>query len=404
MMPMTRQQVEILLDTPARSDYVVSAYIDMTVQDGFQRHLELALKNEARSAAPALAEAEARKDLDANIAVIREVLQNESYPTARGLAVFSSVARGLRQVIPLEFPVDDRLVIDEEPFLLPILERCHAEPSFLIAHFNSNEAHLLERYHGRPEPARDMEREDADDDIQRDKPRFTNKKRLAATHHERLQGAEDTPFFRELAGAIAERWKEGDFAGLILLAPQQDSAAVRKLLPREIEAHVIGEAPHALTASVNALNDVVCRLVDPWEAERRRRILAEMEERRKQGHLLAQGPTEVLDALQQGRAAQLLFSAGRELPGARCSACGYRFGAPVGVCPYCQGRCESRDAAQDILRMATKHRVPVHVFREPAKEDPLATAGGVAALLHADENWTKREAVYPETKTHAPVG
>src|SRR5262249_42541751 len=68
MMPMTRQQVEILLDTPNQRDYVVSAYADMTVQDGFNRYVDRYLKNQARAAGEALAAAEARKDLDANLA------------------------------------------------------------------------------------------------------------------------------------------------------------------------------------------------------------------------------------------------------------------------------------------------------------------------------------------------
>src|SRR5689334_18435860 len=67
MSPMTRQEIEILLDTPDRRDYVVSAYADMTAQDGFNRYLELHLKNQARAAGEALAVAKARKDLDANI-------------------------------------------------------------------------------------------------------------------------------------------------------------------------------------------------------------------------------------------------------------------------------------------------------------------------------------------------
>src|SRR3954453_14462996 len=122
MMPITRQQIEILLDTPDQRDYVVSAYADMTVQDGFKRYVDLYLKNQVRAAGDALTEAKARKDLDANIAVIREAVETQAFPTARGLAVFSGVARGLRHVIPLEFPVENRLVIDEEPFLLPLLE------------------------------------------------------------------------------------------------------------------------------------------------------------------------------------------------------------------------------------------------------------------------------------------
>ena len=316
MMPITRQQVEILLDTPDQRDYVVSAYADLTVRDGFKRYLEQSLNHQAKSADAALARAPARKDLDANINVIREAVQVELNSEARGLAVFSSVARGLREVIPLEFPVENHLVIDEEPFLLPLLERWYCEPAFLIALFNDNEAHLYERHHGRPEPVRDLEREDATQDIQRDKPRFTYKKRFTATRHERLHGTEDSPFLRELSDAIAERWKEGDFAGLVLLGKPQDTAALRKVLPKTLDAVVVGEATHAMTGNTDDLNDAVSRLVDDWQSERQRQVLAEFHERLKEKHLVANGATEVLDALQQGRATQILFGTRRDIPGA----------------------------------------------------------------------------------------
>jgi hypothetical protein len=34
-----------------------------------------------------------------------------------------------------------------------------------------------------------------------------------------------------------------------------------------------------------------------------------------------------------------------------------------------------------------KQRLPVHLFRPGPKDDPLAPAGGVAALLRAEANW-----------------
>jgi len=402
MMSITRQQIEILLDIPDQRDYVVSAYADMAVQDGFKRYVDLYLKNQVRAAGDALTEAKARKDLDANIAVIREAVETQAFPTARGLAVFSGVARGLRHVIPLEFPVENHLVIDEEPFLLPLLEHWYGEPSYLIALFNSNEAHLFEVSHSRPERVRDLEREDVDQEIQRDKPRFTFKKRFAATHHERLHGPEGALFLRDVADAIGEQWKNGDFAGLVLLGQSQDTAALRKLLPRELDALVVGEAPHAMTQNADELTDDVGRLVNDWQAERQRQILAELNERWKQDHLVANGATEVLDALQQGRAAQVLFGTRRDVPGARCPDCGYRFGAPVEVCPYCQGRCQKVNAVQDILRLAIRHQVPVFLFRVPAKNDPLEPAG-VVALLRAEANWAPNAKVAQESEGHPQV-
>ena len=66
-----------------------------------------------------------------------------------------------------------------------------------------------------------------------------------------------------------------------------------------------------------------------------------------------------------------------------------RFGAPVGTCVYCQAKCGRINAVQEILRMALRHHVPVHLFRRGngGTPDPLAQAGGVSALLRAEANW-----------------
>jgi hypothetical protein len=181
MMPITRQDIEILLDTPNQRDYVVSAYADMRVQDGFNRHADRFLQNEARAVEAALATAGARKDLEANLAVIREAIQAQADPMMRGLAVFSSVARGLRRVIPLDFPVENHLVVDEEPFLLPLMAHRYGEPFYLVAAFDSNELHLFEMPHTHPLLLGVVKRDEADQEIQRDKPRLTHKRRFAGT-------------------------------------------------------------------------------------------------------------------------------------------------------------------------------------------------------------------------------
>src|SRR4051794_41667425 len=111
MMPITRQQIEILLETPKEHDYIVSAYADMTVKDGFRSYVDTNLRNQARAAEEALKDNDFRKTLDANIDVIRQAVQDNPEPAARGLAVFSNVATGYRQVLPLHFPVHDPLVI-----------------------------------------------------------------------------------------------------------------------------------------------------------------------------------------------------------------------------------------------------------------------------------------------------
>src|SRR5262249_55322384 len=156
-----------------------------------------------------------------------------------------------------------------------------------------------------------------------------------------LHGIEDVRFLREIADAVAHHVRGGPYAGLILLGHPSITQPLRSLFPREVEEAVVGEASHMMTTRGDDLADDVSRLIEEDRASRRARVLDEFRQRCEQKHLVACGPTEVLDALQQGRATDVLFGRGSDLAGARCRDCGYRLGAAAGVCPYCQGACST---------------------------------------------------------------
>ncbi len=397
MMPITRRDIEILLDTPDRRDYVVSAFVDRRVQDGFHRYIDVQLRNQAREANQALSEAKARKALEANIeAILRAVDGADS--AAKGLAVYSGVERKLFHVVSLDFPVENQLVIDEEPFVLPLLERWYGDPNYLVAVVDSRHAHLFEVHTGVAEEVKGIDRDIPE--MQRDKPRFTYKKRFSQTHHERLQSLDNDEFFKEIAGVIADHWKTGAFTGLILLGQPPATAALRRLLSKDLNGSVVEEHAQTMTSRPEDVADDVTRVMERWREIQRSEILGELQERWKRNHLVADGPTAVLDALQQGRATRVVIGPRRDLGGARCNDCGYRFGAPVGTCAYCQSPTRTVNAVQEILRMALRHRVPVFLFERGLTEDPLARAGGVAALLRAEANWAPDASTAQATQGH----
>ncbi len=223
--------------------------------------------------------------------------------------------------------------------------------------------------------------------MQRDKPRFTYKKRFARAFDERLHSLDEDAFLKSIAESITEHWKTGAFTGLILLGSSTNTSAVRRLLDKEMNAQVVEEHSQTMTSRPSDVTDDVARVMDQWRARREQEILGELQQRWKENHLVANGATDVLDALQQGRATQVVIGPRRDLAGARCVECGYRFGAPVATCVYCQGSTRSINAVQEILRMALRHRILVHLFDRRRPEDPLAHVGGVAALLRAEANW-----------------
>lgn len=384
MMPITRPELEILLDTPDRRDYVVSAFADLRVRDGFRSFVDVHVRNQARSAHGALSEADARKALDENLAPIERALANAD-SSARGLAIFSGAQRQLFHVVNLPFPVENELVIDEDPFVLPLLERWYGDPTYLVAVIDTHHLHLFEAHSGVTEEVKEIDRDIPE--MQRDKARFTYKKRFAKAFDERLQKPDQDEFFKGIADAIAEHWKTGAFTGLILLGSSTNTSAVHRLLDKEIGAQVVEEHAQTMTSKPADVADDVERAMNQWREQREDQVLGELRQRWKENHLVANGTTEVLDALQQGRATQVVIGPRRDLPGARCFDCGYRFGAPVATCVYCQGQTRSINAIQEILRMALRHRIPVHLFDRQRPEDPLASVGGVSALLRAEANW-----------------
>ncbi|MEW4567956.1 hypothetical protein AB1L88_08825 [Tautonia sp. JC769] len=394
MMPITRDDLEILLDTPQQLDYVVSAYADLTVRDGFRHFARTELANIARDADVALSEAEARKALDEHLEPILKDLE-QAKPGTRGLAAFSAPGRGLFHVVHLNFPVENKLVLDEDPFILPLLERWFGDPSYLVALVDSHELHLFEAHSGHAEHVTGLNKE-VPTEIQRDKPRFTYKKRFLDAWHERQQQLTNDQFLKGAAEAISDHYRGGAFTGLILLGQAPTTSAIRRLLHKEADAAVVLEHAQAMRPEpkVKDVEDDVARAMDQWRAAERGRLLDELEQRWERNHLVANGPTEVLDALQQGRAVEVIFGPDRTMPGARCLSCGYRFGAPTAECVYCNGRTISVNAVQEILRMAIRQRMArVHLLDRPDERapDPMARANGVAAFLRAEANWAPPE-------------
>jgi hypothetical protein len=404
MMPITRRELEIVLDQPGQRDYVVSAYADLTIKDGFDNFVDVQMRNLARAAQEALARVPARKGLNENLELVRRAVAAHD-PSAKGLAVFASASRGLNKSIHLEFPVETRIVVDEEPFILPLLEHWHGEPIYLVALVDSDRARLFEAHAGAVEEVRNFEREDLVEPIERDKPRFTYKKRFAATHHERLHGMDEDKFLQNVADLIDDHWERygGRFAGILLLGQAPITSTLVRLLPRDLRQAVVEQAPQFMTSRPHNVADDVARVMKRWHSERDDQFRREVSARWKTQYRVANGPSDVLDALQQGRAAQVLIGSRRDIEGSRCEGCGYRLGAVVRSCPYCQGHCRTVNIVQEVLRMALRHRVAVHLFRALPKDDPLQRVGGLSALLHAEANWAPDRELAEASQGHGQL-
>src|SRR5450830_1599264 len=127
MTELTLPNVQLLLDRPKGEGMIVSCYVDTSLA-GYQAVWRQRLKNEVAQVEQRLAENhEARRRFTRDIAVIRSVLGKPVARRARGMAVFSAAAQDFFQVFALSVPVRDALVLDEQPYLVPLLETIHRQ-------------------------------------------------------------------------------------------------------------------------------------------------------------------------------------------------------------------------------------------------------------------------------------
>src|SRR5919204_3506619 len=116
---------------------VVSCYADTSAIDGFKPLWVTRFKTEAGAVKRLLAEAPhpGRNNVDRDLAAIRSTLESpqaRQARSARGLAVFSDSRRGLLRTFALSLPVDNRVVVDATPYLVPLLEVLFRNRSYLV--------------------------------------------------------------------------------------------------------------------------------------------------------------------------------------------------------------------------------------------------------------------------------
>ena len=133
MAALTREHIQVLLDQPGGRGMVVSCYADTSVAEGFQAHWLQPFKTEASRIRQLLAEDhQARLEFERDLEAIRRALESPEARQARGMAVFSAAARDFFLALPSEVPFENRLVVGDEPYVVPLVEAYLREQGYLV--------------------------------------------------------------------------------------------------------------------------------------------------------------------------------------------------------------------------------------------------------------------------------
>ena len=383
VVPPTFKNVQWLADHPRGEGLIVSCYADTSVS-GVRSLWREELKNEVKRIEETLAERPAaRTSFERNMSAA-ETLLDRRPPDAQGMAVFAAVERDLLQVYPLSVPVPNRLVVDEEPYLVPLLELLNRQRRYLVVHTDTHRGRLYTAVPGAVHLI-----EEISEDVpkrQRSAGELWGKQQATIARHRKDHVLH---YFTELVREVERAWPEERYDGLVLLGEHEVLEELRRHLPDHLARRVVREAPHAWVGKQVRLESKVGAIHADAVREHDLQVLEQVKRRLLEHHQIAVGPQEVIDALrnsQVGFPGSIVMEPDRGEVAWRCPGCGALFARTADQCPFCQSRCEQTNLWQAITLLAARHGIPVHTV---AAGLGLQEHGGMVALLARGEPWSE---------------
>jgi hypothetical protein len=362
MLAITDRAVQVLLDHRAGRGLIVSCYAGPALTDDFRSLWSQHLKGQAAEIERRLGDGPQAR-FGTNIELIRDALGTLTARRARGMAVFSAAEQNLFYAFPLGVPMADRLVLDEMPYLVPLLEAMHRQRRYLGVLTDSHRSRLYETAWGHSRLLREMEEN------------FPRGQRSAAEMWSKHR------YRKRLAAAIDRAWRAAPFHGLILVGDDETLRTVHATLPPLVRQHIVHTEPYSWSPDNPTVDAAVQEVLDGAVRAHDGRLEAELERRLHARELIAAGPQEVVDALRNGQVGYpgfLILEPDRGEIATQCRGCGALFTAMPDQCAFCQGRCDTVNLWQEVLVFAARHNITAHIVE---RHPELSRHGGIAAAL-----------------------
>jgi peptide subunit release factor 1 (eRF1) len=354
---------------PAAHPGVVSVYLNTSWSDEHQRDRtrvfltrELARAREAGGAEP--------DDLDW---IEREgdmLVEQTAVPEAAGVAMFACRALGLREVIPVRVPFQERFVVADRPDLGALGELLDEHASAMIVVVDGESARLLPLHPGGA---------GTEVALERDVPGRHARggwAQLAQSRYARHIETHRDQHFEAVADAVTQIVDTQGIRRILLAGHENELAAFRDRLPERLRRLAVGQI-HATRWEPSSA--ILRRAAERLDLQEHSDEVVDVDdvltEAAKGGRAVA-GPG-TLEAARRGAIHRLYILADLRRPGRACERCGALQEAGA-ACWLCGGATRDIELAAAVVdRVQTTggsvETVPVHAG--------LAAAGGLAARL-----------------------
>ncbi|MGP0100823.1 MAG: Vms1/Ankzf1 family peptidyl-tRNA hydrolase [Solirubrobacteraceae bacterium] len=290
--------------------------------------------------------------------------------SARGLAVFYSAPADLFEVVALPRPVTAMAVVQERPFIEPLVALAAPE-RWCVLLVSRRAGRIL---YGTREHL--LEAASVLDDVRGQHAQGGR----SQSRYQRGIESEVDEHVRRTCSALFEHFKARGFERLLLAGPAELRPRVEHDLHPDLSRRLAGHFEIDVErATPDEVHQRAAPQIEADERRRERETLERLTEGMAPGGHAAAGLDEVLQLLNERRVQTLLLAHGFATPGFECPRCG-RLASSDGPCPADGAALEPwEDITERAIHLALDQSAAVIVVRHEA--DALRAHAPIAALL-----------------------
>jgi peptide subunit release factor 1 (eRF1) len=306
---------------------------------------------------------------DLSMQMIREVLE-ENPTRAEGVCVFACALLDFVRGYPISMPLPNEIHVGPAPYIRPLAELQDEHQTFAVLACSNRATRIY---------LVTNEAVDSQERVRGGVKNHVRKGGWSQMRYSRRRSNQLLQYAKEVASALEELVRAHRLERIVLLGSAETMNEIEEALAPTVAEKVVGKERFDLHQGEDAVLEEAYELYFAEEREEEQRYWERIHNEYKRNGLAAVGPTEVLDALRQGRVETLLITRDAQIRGVQCRECEH---VVHGVPQTCQ-QCGSDSIFEiDLLEALTRHAKLTGAHVEFSDEIPgLTRVKHAAALL-----------------------
>lgn len=314
------------------------------------------------------------KKIKHDIEKIEAYLAGNKREFKKGLALISSAPVNFWQSYHFTVPVKNELIIDDTPYIKPLLSLFDSYPAYAVLLVDKEFARIFYIHLGKIEVYTEM--------LTPDVPGKHKKGGwfgLEQSRYERHIDYHVSRHMKDVIKAVDNLIQKESIDKIIIGGTEEAVVKIKDMLPHAISGKIVSTFHTGLTSGEKDILEKTLKIIEGLEKEKQEETVRELITRAMKNNMAVLGMENVLTNIQNGRVRQLIFLRDMSAAGSRCPNCNFLTSQKLKDCPYCK---RTFDAVNYLFDLAAQKAVEQDAIVElVSKSDELAKAGGIGAFL-----------------------